>query len=1096
MELYYLLLLAAIAFILVGVILGYVSASSIGQLRRELQQLLNRICALEDQFGIPAQRPAPPPKPPQWTEAPPSEPQPPRRPLPVPDWMHSAAPPAEQEPISEPAAAMAETTVAAPPPPKPVLPAAPRSDNILFQPIDREWWNRFEIVVGKRWLTWAGALILVASASFFLKYAFDQGWLGASARVLISIAGGLVLLGGGIWCLRKRMPALGQGLCGAGLAVIYAALYSAFAYYNLLSQTSAFTLMALVTAGGVMLALAYDAMAIGVLATVGGYLAPVLVASGSGDTREVLFTYLLLLDLGVLAVALFKRWQLLDMLALLGTFMLITGWISRAYSADQYAAVALWLAAFFAVFLLLPFVYHLRSAQPVALPRFILSLATAVLAVAGAYSVLREGHLPLLGIFTLAMSACYLGLALAFRLRLPQDSRSHNGFLALSIALLTYCIPLLLGLNGALLGWAIEAPLLVYLGYVYRSVLTRSSAVLVLLVALGLLFGKHWPLHLDPFRLLLNPQFGAAIAIPLAGWVCALLHYAFRRSAAVFDRQLVSWLGIMSGLLALTLLNYEIKDWFYIAQDWQVPALYYSGTSAITLWTLGAAAFLAWGLISNMFAARAVGWLILVGLVIGSVYIYAELGAEDLSLIHNYSWFYDLRFFSVLFALLVAFGYALAHATQRQRLPASEHFVHVLVAILAGLGTLLLFHVQSDLLFSEAGPLSAYELSLLPASWELVVWTIGAAAFLAAGLFTRNQAARITGLLIYPGLVIAALVLYHEWDAQVLASTGFTAFTNLRFLALLLAALLLFAYAYAHERLPGRVPQQERYLPVTLAILGGFSLLWLIHSEAFLAFALAANSGARALGSTPLCIGSLIWAIGAGLYLASGLFWNNRAARLSGLFPLGVAFCLSWQIWDRFAMYSEAAGPQLMFFNLRFAVSLLVVMLIFTYAYALRNRKAAVGSSDRALGGWLYGTADILMLVLLSFEAYYFYKRMSLPHQQQDELALVSLSIVWGVYALALLVAGFALRNRPLRMSALALFGITTVKLLWQDLAYLEPAYRLASSVLLGLLLIAASYLYHRISRRLEGPPTGGALPGGDAAENKAGRPAGDASGR
>jgi uncharacterized membrane protein len=1074
MELGYLLAFGLAAFILIGVILGYSASAAVGQLRREVHRLLNRIAGLEAQLGIPQQQQRQAVEHAAQPKAPAEEPQPaptrnvPAPVRPMPNWLRVQTAELPSKEAVPPSPARSADSA----PPAPVGEGRPGAGSIFTQRIDREWWSRLEVEVGKRWLTWAGALILVASASFFLKYAFDQGWLGAAARVLFSVAGGLVLLGAGLWSLTRRMPALGQGLCGAGLAVIYAALYSAFAYYNLTSQPVAFILLAMVTIGGVALALAYDAMAIGVLATIGGYLAPVLVASGSANPHEVLFAYLLLLNLGVLAVALFKRWQLLDALALLGSSLLIAGWLHRCYSPEQYAVVVLWLTAFFALFMLVPFAFHLRTAQPTTLPRFLLALAAAMLTVSGAYFVLRDGHWPLLGIFTLALSGCYLLLAVAFKLRLPTDVRSHSGFLALSIALLTYCIPLLLGVNGAIIGWAIEAPVLLFFGYSFRSPLTRHSTPAVLAVALGVLLGKHWPLHTQAFQIFANPQFIAAACIPLAAWACAALHYFFRRGAMLADRQAASWQGMLGGLLALTLVHFEIGAFFHYSRMAAGMDLYYAGANSLLIWALGAGCFLAWSLAFNLRAARFIGWLLLMGLACGAFYLYAEVDWVTLSRWDGVSAFGNLRFFAVLLVVAVMFAYSSTHSLCSAKLPADETIAPTVMGIAAGMGLLLLLSLETGLVFKLPGPLQGLGGGYLPASWQLLVWVLGGAAFLAAGLLLRHRVARWTGLLVFVGVWICALALYNTVQPNELWHCAwFHLLANLRCVALLLAAACLFGYALALCKWPGRVDDFEHRLPAAIAILTGWCLLAVLGAETSLGFALAAYPSGQDPAIIRTCVLALLWAAGAAVYLGLGVTWGRRSVRLSGLLPLALAGGYAWTSWDNYASHWRATlPPTLLVLNLHFLATLAALLLLFTYGWCLRNRRPAINAVEKLVGAVCYVLADVLLLVLLSAEAYSFYASRQVLGLARHELALVALSVVWGLYAMGVLVAGFILRHRPLRASALVLFGLTTVKLLWQDLGYLDPAYRLLSSVAVGLLLIAASFLYHRISRLLEPP--------------------------
>jgi uncharacterized membrane protein len=79
----------------------------------------------------------------------------------------------------------------------------------------------------------------------------------------------------------------------------------------------------------------------------------------------------------------------------------------------------------------------------------------------------------------------------------------------------------------------------------------------------------------------------------------------------------------------------------------------------------------------------------------------------------------------------------------------------------------------------------------------------------------------------------------------------------------------------------------------------------------------------------------------------------------------------------------------------------------------------------------------------------------------------MSLSVTWGTYALAILAIGFWRNVRSLRLAALGLFGLTALKLVLVDMAEVQEVYRIVSFLVLGVLMIGASYLYHRVEKRL-----------------------------
>ena len=76
----------------------------------------------------------------------------------------------------------------------------------------------------------------------------------------------------------------------------------------------------------------------------------------------------------------------------------------------------------------------------------------------------------------------------------------------------------------------------------------------------------------------------------------------------------------------------------------------------------------------------------------------------------------------------------------------------------------------------------------------------------------------------------------------------------------------------------------------------------------------------------------------------------------------------------------------------------------------------------------------------------------------------MTISIVWSVYAVACVAAGFAARAAGLRYFGLALFALTVGKVMVVDLKSLETGYRILSFLGLGLLLLGTSVLYGKLS--------------------------------
>jgi uncharacterized membrane protein len=84
---------------------------------------------------------------------------------------------------------------------------------------------------------------------------------------------------------------------------------------------------------------------------------------------------------------------------------------------------------------------------------------------------------------------------------------------------------------------------------------------------------------------------------------------------------------------------------------------------------------------------------------------------------------------------------------------------------------------------------------------------------------------------------------------------------------------------------------------------------------------------------------------------------------------------------------------------------------------------------------------------------------------QSDKLGL---SILWGIYALLLIVLGIWKRRKHLRIAAIALFALTLIKLFLYDIAQMETIAKTIVFVSLGILLLIISFLYNKYKHLIE----------------------------
>jgi uncharacterized membrane protein len=213
--------------------------------------------------------------------------------------------------------------------------------------------------------------------------------------------------------------------------------------------------------------------------------------------------------------------------------------------------------------------------------------------------------------------------------------------------------------------------------------------------------------------------------------------------------------------------------------------------------------------------------------------------------------------------------------------------------------------------------------------------------------------------------------------------------------------------------------------------------------------------------SRPLLV-PLIWVAGAAAYLGTGIKLRTARLRYVGLATLAVAGVFASR---GYAFDMDASG--LLYLNGRLLAGLTVVLMVFAHGFALRRFRDLCRQDEQLTAKILYGVGIALLFVLLSCEIYLYFRGTIADPERARWVSQMSLSVTWGAYAIAMLAIGFWRKVRSLRLTALGLFGLTVLKLVLVDMAKVQEVYRIVSFLVLGVLMIGASYLYHRVEKQL-----------------------------
>jgi uncharacterized membrane protein len=449
-------------------------------------------------------------------------------------------------------------------------PPVPQSARTSFparpsHPVKTAPHESLETVIAGNWLNKIGIVAIILGMAYFLKYAIDNRWIGEMGRVILGVLTGLGLLFGGEALQRKQYRAYGITIAAGGIAILYFSIFAAFNFYALIAQLPALFLMVLITTSAVLMALRYDAKVIAWIGILGGFLTPVMLSTGK-DNQVGLFIYIALLDSGVLALAYFKEWRSLNLLAFLLTQLTFLAWSVSFYTEAKLWRTEFFLTLFFFIFAVMSFLYNIVHQKVSRLRDLSLIFLNGGAYFLWTYSLLESKYFDYLGLYAVLMAAIYVALGSIAHHRARQDTLLFLIFLAMGLTCLTLAIPIQLKQNWITIGWAVEAVILTWIGFHLADSKMRLAAFLVAsLVAIRLLFHDSNFLSYttnESFTFLLNKRSFTFIVGVIAIFVMAYLYAQHRESLVGQEPIRIAGLIIAANFLLIFFLTTELAHSF------------------------------------------------------------------------------------------------------------------------------------------------------------------------------------------------------------------------------------------------------------------------------------------------------------------------------------------------------------------------------------------------------------------------------------------------------------------------------------------------------------------------------------------------------
>ncbi|MFD1061719.1 DUF2339 domain-containing protein [Winogradskyella litorisediminis] len=325
--------------------------------------------------------------------------------------------------------------------------------------------SNLEKFVGENLLNKIGIVITVIGVAIGAKYSIENDLISPLTRIILGYLSAIALLGFGIR-LKKNYESYSAVLVSGATVILYFITFFAYSFYDLIPQVFAFALMVLFTIFTVVAAINYNRQIISHLGLVGAYAVPFLLSNDSGRV-EILFSYIAIINVGILITSFKKYWKSLYYSAFCFTWLIFSSWFIFDYETDMHFALGLsFLTLFFIIFYVTFLAYKMVKKETYGFGDIILLLANSFIFYSFGYAILSISKIgeDYLGLFTLGNAIIHFIVAtLIYKQKLGDKGLFYLAS-GLVLVFITIAIPVQLDGNWVTLLWSALAALLFWIG--------------------------------------------------------------------------------------------------------------------------------------------------------------------------------------------------------------------------------------------------------------------------------------------------------------------------------------------------------------------------------------------------------------------------------------------------------------------------------------------------------------------------------------------------------------------------------------------------------------------------------------------------------
>lgn len=321
--------------------------------------------------------------------------------------------------------------------------------------IQKDWLNPIFEFLKQNILTVIGIFTLVLGIGYFVKYAIDKNWIGETARAGIGLFTGAIIILTAHF-LRKNYKTFASIITGGGIAVLYFTITIAFREYHLFTQNTAFIITSVITAISIALSYYYKSEVLIIFSLIGGFTAPLMISTGESNYL-FLFTYLTLLNIGMLVAAFLQHWKSVGWTALIFTSIYLFYW-----TVDQPALLSI---TFYLISYIIFYIFALQDyfrKNELSVPDILMLAFINGSSIIGLTYIFNELQYEPVIIFPLIF-ACVNTIFLFSEYGKRNFGTSFSVFAGITVSLITIAAALQFKAHLITSVWAIETTLLLFI---------------------------------------------------------------------------------------------------------------------------------------------------------------------------------------------------------------------------------------------------------------------------------------------------------------------------------------------------------------------------------------------------------------------------------------------------------------------------------------------------------------------------------------------------------------------------------------------------------------------------------------------------------